>query len=206
MPEPGEAQGKQHAPATLRNRAAIADVLADWLPDAGRVLEVASGSGEHAVYFASRFPHLRWQPSDPEPAAQHSIAAWTGEARLGNVEPPIALDAAAANWDVAGIAAILCINMVHISPWEASEGLFAGAGRLLQADAPLILYGPFLEADVETAPSNLSFDASLKTRDPRWGLRDLSEVTALAERCGFRMADRRAMPANNLMLRFIRNA
>ncbi|WP_232343355.1 DUF938 domain-containing protein [Novosphingopyxis sp. YJ-S2-01] len=206
MPEPGEAQGKQHAPATLRNRAAIAELLAEWLPETGRVLEVASGSGEHIVYFASHFPALRWQPSDPEPAAQRSIAAWTGEARLANVEPPIALDARAEHWDVARIDAVLCINMVHISPWEATEGLFAGAGRLLPPAAPLILYGPFLEADVETADSNLSFDASLKARDPRWGLRDLGEITALAQQYGFERPDRRAMPANNLMLRFVREA
>ena len=204
MPDPGEAQGKQHAPATLRNRAAIADVLAEWLPERGTVLEIASGSGEHIVYFASMLPNLRWQPSDPDAAGQRSIAAWTGEAHLGNVEPPIALDARAEHWDVAAADAILCINMVHISPWAATEGLFAGAWRLLAPGAPLILYGPYAEADVETAPSNLSFDASLKARDPRWGLRDLAEVTALAARHGFAAPERRAMPANNLMLRFVR--
>lgn len=202
--EPGEAQGKLHAPATLRNRADIAEVLKEWLPAAGTVLEIASGSGEHIVYFASTFAHLRWQPSDPEPGAQRSIAAWTGEARLDNVEPPIALDAAADDWNIGTVDAILCINMVHISPWAATQGLFAGAERLLTPGAPLILYGPFVEASVPTAESNRSFDASLKARDPRWGLRDLADVTALAERYRFTAPERREMPANNLMLRFMR--
>ncbi len=204
MPDPGQAQAKQHAPATLRNRIAIAELLKDWLPERGHVLEIASGSGEHIIYFASLFPDLIWQPSDPDAAGQRSIAAWTGEAHMTNVEPPIALDARAGHWEVARTDAILCINMVHISPWAATEGLFAGAERLLVAGAPLILYGPYTEADVETAPSNLSFDASLKARDPDWGLRDLAEVTALAAHHGFAAPERRIMPANNLMLRFVR--
>ncbi|WP_420607850.1 DUF938 domain-containing protein [Novosphingopyxis sp.] len=204
MPDPGQAQAKQHAPATLRNRAAIAEVLKGWLPAGGTVLEVASGSGEHIVYFASAFPDLSWQPSDPDAAGQRSIAAWTGEAHLGNVEPPIALDARAPRWDVADAEAVLCINMVHISPWAATEGLFAGAGHLLPPGAPLILYGPYVEDGVETAVSNLSFDASLRARDPSWGLRDLAEVSALAARHGFGAPERREMPANNLMLRFVK--
>ena len=206
VPEPGEAQAKLHAPATLRNRAAIAEVLADWLPAGGTVLEVASGSGEHIVYFASMLPALRWQPSDPDAAAQRSIAAWTGEAHLANVEPPIALDASAAHWGIAHADAVLCINMVHISPWAATEGLFAGAARLLAPGAPLILYGPYIESAVPTAQSNVAFDESLKARDPRWGLRDLDAVAALAARFGFAAPERRAMSANNLMLRFVRRA
>lgn len=204
MPDPGQAQAKQHAPATLRNRVAITEELKSWLPASGTVLEIASGSGEHIVYFASAFPDLRWQPSDPDAAGQRSIAAWTGETHLGNVEPPIALDARADHWDIARVDAVLCINMVHISPWAATEGLFAGAERLLAPGAPLILYGPYIEQGVPTADSNLSFDVSLKARDPRWGLRDLAKVAALAKRHGFGAPERREMPANNLMLRFVR--
>lgn len=130
-PDIGTAQGKLHAPATLRNRAAISAVLAEWLPGHGTVLEIASGSGEHVIHFASQMPHMRWQPSDPDAAAQRSIAAWTGEARLDNVDPPLMLDAAAADWPVLRADAVLCINMVHISPWAATEGLFTGTAALL---------------------------------------------------------------------------
>jgi SAM-dependent methyltransferase len=201
---PGEAgsEAKRHAPATLRNRDAIAAVLAEELPRAGLVLEVASGSGEHIVHFAERFPALDWQPSDPDPAALASIAAWSGEAGMANVRAPLRLDAAAPDWPVAGADAILCINMVHISPWAATLGLMAEAGRLLAPDAPLILYGPFVEADVPTAPSNVEFDASLRARDAAWGLRDVAAVEAAAEVQGLAMTRRTVMPANNLMLVF----
>lgn len=195
---------KRHAPATLRNRDAIAAVLADWLPPTGLVLEVASGSGEHVVHFAAAFPHLRWQPSDPDAAALASIAAWSAEAGTANIAPPLRLDAMATDWPRDRADALLCINMVHISPWAATPGLFAGAARLLPAGAPLILYGPYVEADVETAPSNLAFDGWLKERDPAWGLRDTADVTAAAADAGFAFAERRAMPANNLMLLFRR--
>lgn len=210
MPQPwmpGGAAGvtaKRHAPATLRNRDAIAAVLAEWLPPSGTILEVASGSGEHAVHFAAAFPHLRWQPSDPDPAGLASIAAWRAEAGLPNIAPPLALDAAAPVWPVDRTDAILCINMVHISPWEATLGVFAGGARLLAPGAPLIFYGPYVEADVPTAESNLAFDASLRARDPVWGLRDTAEVETAAIAAGFAFAERRAMPANNLMLLFRR--
>lgn len=193
---------KRHAPATARNRDAIADVLADWLPASGTVLEVASGSGEHAIHFAAAFPHLLWQPSDPDPAGLASIAAWRAEAGLPNVAPPLALDAAAPDWPVDHADAILCINMVHISPWDATLGLFAGAARLLDPGAPLILYGPYIEPGVPTAESNLAFDANLRARDAAWGLRDTEAVKAAA--AGLALAERRAMPANNLMLLFRR--
>lgn len=195
---------KRHAPATLRNRDAIAAVLADWLPAAGTVLEIASGSGEHAVHFAGSFPALTWQPSDPDPDALTSIVAWSGEAAAANILPPLQLDAVTPDWPVARAAAILCINMVHISPWEATLGLFVGAARLLPPGAPLILYGPYVEADVPTAESNRTFDASLRARNPAWGLRDTAVVAAAAEQAGFGLAARRAMPANNLMLLFRR--
>ncbi len=203
MPGDGAAADKRHAPATLRNRDAIAAVLADWLPRRGHVLEVASGSGEHIVHFAAAFPHLTWQPSDPDPAALVSIAAWSAEAGRPNLTPPLALDAAV-DWPDAYADTVLCINMVHISPWAATLGLFAGAARVLAVGAPLILYGPYIEADVPTADSNLAFDASLRARDPAWGLRDVDAVKAAAEMAGFAFAERRAMPANNLMLLFRR--
>ncbi|MBL9068099.1 MAG: DUF938 domain-containing protein [Sphingopyxis sp.] len=204
MPSDGGREDKRHAPATLRNRDAIAAVLTEWLPASGTVLEVASGSGEHVVHFAAAFPALDWQPSDPDPAGRISIAAWCAEAALANIAPPLALDAAAADWPLDQADAILCINMVHISPWAATLGLLAGAARLLAPGAPLILYGPYIEPDVPTTDSNLAFDASLRARDPTWGLRQLDDVKAAAAAAGLRFAERRAMPANNLMLLFRR--
>lgn len=203
-PREGGEGSKRHAPATLRNRDAIAEVLGEWLPPSGTVLEVASGSGEHVVHFAAAFPQLHWQPSDPDAAALTSIAAWATEAGLRNVAPPVALDAAAPDWPLGRADAILCINMVHISPWDAALGLFGGAARLLPPGAPLILYGPYVEADVPTAQSNLAFDASLRVRNPEWGLRDTAVVEAAATDAGLAFAERRAMPANNLMLLFRR--
>jgi hypothetical protein len=202
MPGDGAPAAKRHAPATLRNRDAIAAVLADWLPETGTVLEVASGSGEHVVHFAAAFPHLDWQPSDPDPAGLTSIAAYRAEAGLANIAPPRALDASAPEWPIDRADAVLCINMVHISPWQATLGLFAGAARLLAAGAPLILYGPYVEPDVPTATSNLAFDASLRARDPAWGLRDTDVIKGAAADAGFVFVERRAMPANNLMLLF----
>lgn len=203
-PGDGDPADKRHAPATLRNRDAIAAVLADWLPETGTVLEVASGSGEHVVHFAAAFSHLDWQPSDPDPAGLTSIAAYRAEAGLANIAPPLALDASASEWPVDNAGAVLCINMVHISPWEATLGLFAGAARLLASGAPLILYGPYIEPDIPTAASNLAFDASLRVRNPAWGLRDTDTVGRAAAEAGFAFAERRAMPANNLMLLFRR--
>lgn len=202
--QPGEApllaDAKRHAPATLRNRNAILAVLLDELPTRGLILEVASGSGEHAVHFATAMPQLDWQPSDPDPAALASIDAWAAEPGLDNLRPSLPLDAASADWPLPRADAILCCNMVHIAPWSAAEGLFAGAGRLLQPGAPLILYGPFIEADVPTAESNLAFDASLRDRDPAWGLRAVTALDALATAAGLHRTRRTAMPANNLIL------
>lgn len=191
---------KRHAPATARNSEPIAQVLAQELPDRGLVLEIASGTGEHAVFFAGRFPALDWQPSDPDPAALASVAAWREEAAIANLRPPIQIDASAGSWPVEQADAMLCVNMIHISPWAATEGLFAGAARLLAPGAPLITYGPYLEAGVATAPSNMAFDDSLKARDPQWGLRDVAKVDALAESKGFARTARYIMPANNLTL------
>lgn len=189
---------RRHAPATLRNRAAIATMLGELLPASGAVLEVASGSGEHCAYFAEHFPRLEWHPSDPDPDALASIASWCEG--LANVRPPVALDAAAARWPVAHADAILCINMVHISPWAATLGLMAGAGRLLPSGAPLILYGPYREAGMATAPSNEAFDQSLRARNPAWGLRLLDDVVAAAAPEGLVFDRRVAMPANNLII------
>lgn len=194
------AEAKRHAPATLRNREAIAAVLAEELPPSGLVLEVASGSGEHSVFFAAAFPALDWQPSDPDPAALASIAAWCAEAGLTNVQAPLKLDAAADVWPMGRAAALLCINMIHISPWAATLGLLAGAARILPAAAPLILYGPFVEDEVPTAPSNQAFDASLRSRDAAWGLRKVADVTAAAGVQNLVLVRRAEMPANNLIL------
>jgi len=191
---------KRHAPAAGRNREPISAVLTEELPAAGTVLEVASGTGEHAVHFARTFPGLEWQPSDPDPAARDSIAAWRGESRLPNLLPPVELDAAAPVWPPVRADAVLCINMVHISPAACAEGLLAGAARLLCPGAPLILYGPYLETGTVTAPSNLEFDASLRARNPEWGLRSAEWLDELAGRAGFRRTRREAMPANNLTL------
>jgi hypothetical protein len=191
---------KRVAPAAGRNREPIAAVLTEELPATGLVLEVASGTGEHAVHFARTFPALEWQPSDPDADARASIAAWRDEEGLANLRLPIELDAGAPRWPIARADAVLCINMVHISPVEATEGLVAGAGRVLGPEAPLILYGPYLEAGVETAASNLEFDASLRRRNPAWGLRSVEWLDGLAARHGFVRTRRVAMPANNLTL------
>jgi hypothetical protein len=193
---------KQSAPAALRNRGPIAAVLAQELPAKGTVLEVASGSGEHAVFFAKRFAGLNWLPSDPSADALASIAAYRADYPGTNLSAPLLLDAAAPErWPVTAADAILCINMVHISPWEATQGLFRGAARLLgRLGGPLLFYGPFIEQDVITTPSNLAFDESLRARDPRWGLRDAAEMDRLAAHHGLVRSARHAMPANNLVL------
>ena len=192
---------RRRAPAAARNVIPIGDVLAEWLPGAGTVLEIASGTGEHALAFARRFPAFRWQPSDPDPEAIASIAAWR-EGGPPNLNPPLLIDVRTADWGVAGAAAILCINMVHISPWEASLGLIEGARRVLGPGGSLILYGPWLEAEVPTAPSNIAFDQSLRSRNDSWGLRQVRDFASEAALRGLVLADRRGMPSNNIMLRF----
>ena len=191
---------RRSAPAALRNRDPIAEVLAEWLPSSGLVLEIASGTGEHAVFFAERFPALEWRPSDIHPDALSSIVAWREEAGLPNLGSPLVLDASSADWPIDRADAVLSINMVHISPWSSALGLIAGAARLLQPAAPLILYGPWLKDDIETEPSNLAFDADLKRRNPAWGLRRVEDFAAAAAPQGFALESVRRMPANNLML------
>ena len=193
---------KRHAPATERNREPILAVLREELPAQGLLLEVASGTGEHAAYFAPHFPGLAWQPSDGEADSLASILAWQRESGAENLRPPVLLDAASATWPIDRADAILCVNMVHISPWTATEGLMRGAGRLLPAGGPLVLYGPYRRAGVPTAPSNEAFDQSLKARNPDWGLRLLEDVAAEAAANGLALERVVEMPANNLVLVF----
>jgi hypothetical protein len=195
---------KRHAPATSRNREAILAVLQRIMPQGGVLLEIASGTGEHAAYMASLMPgSLRWQPSDGDSEALSSIDAHgTGNPRI---LPALDLDVTATKWPIDNAEAMFCANMIHIAPWQASEGLFAGAGRVLASGAPLVLYGPFKRDGVHTAPSNEAFDASLKSRDPSWGIRCLdSEVVPLARSHGLALDEIVPMPANNLSVVFQR--
>lgn len=191
---------RRSAPATQRNREPILAVLRDILPATGLALEVASGTGEHALAFAAAFPGLTWQPSDPSADARASITAWCDGA--ANVLPPLELDAAAKSWPIARAQAVLCINMIHISPWETTEGLMHGAARVLGAGEPLYLYGPYRRPGRALEPSNAAFDADLKRRDPRWGLRELDAVKACAETNGLALEQVVEMPANNLSVIF----
>jgi hypothetical protein len=191
---------RRSAPAALRNREPIAEVLREWLPASGLVLEIASGTGEHVVSFAERFPALDWQPSDVHPDALGSIEAWREATRLRNVRPPLVIDAASSDWPIDRSDAILSINMVHISPWATALGLIDGASRLLEANGPLILYGPWLRGDAPTASTNLDFDRELRGRNPEWGLREVERFASAASERSLHLLEVRAMPANNLML------
>jgi SAM-dependent methyltransferase len=193
---------KQSAPATGRNREAIRQVLAQELPERGLVLEIASGTGEHAVYMAQAFPTIEWQPTDIDPVALASIAAWTDG--VANIRPPIVLDVTQTDWPVAAADVIVCINMVHIAPWESALGLFAGAGRTLPEGGLLYLYGPYRFDGVFSSKSNEDFDRSLRSRDPRWGVRDVRELSEAASQSGLVMRGMVAMPANNHSLIFRR--
>ena len=197
---------RRHAPATLRNRDAILAALQRHLPARGTVLEVASGTGEHAAHFAAALPDLAFQPSDPDPGARASIDAWAAGARLPNLRAALALDVRAPDWErTAGAAdAVLCVNMVHIAPWAATVGLMRGAGGLLPAGGVLCLYGPFKREGRHTAPSNEAFDADLRAGDPAWGVRDLEAVAAEATARGFAAPAVEEMPANNLFVVFRR--
>ncbi len=206
---------RQYAPATERNREPILEVLLEVLPPTGTILEISSGTGEHAVYFAPRLQPRRWIPSDPNPVARESIAAWRQELPAANLYPPIALDASEARWLVEmpeavkeldledyPIGAIANINMIHISPWSACLGLMAGAGRILPASGILYLYGPFKQNGHHTAPSNAAFDESLQARNPEWGVRDLEAVVAAAQAENLSLRKIYPMPANNLSVVF----
>ncbi|MNX87104.1 Methyltransferase domain protein [compost metagenome] len=198
--------GALASPASVRNAEPILHLLRAHLPKSGRVLEIAAGSGQHAVAFSSALPGLEWTPSDPSPDARASIAAWAAQAGAANLQAPLALDCMdAASWPEGPFDAVLCINMIHISPWAATEGLMRLAERVLPRPGGLLyLYGPYREAEVPLAPSNEAFDASLKARDPAWGLRDRDAVVALARSHGLTLTLRTEMPANNISLLFRR--
>lgn len=198
---------RRYAPAATRNREPIYDILRSELPDQGLVLEIASGTGEHVTYFAARSASdLIYQPTDPAADARASIDGWVKELQLANVQPALALDAAAADWPVDRADAVLCINMIHISPWTATLGLMAGAARILPSDGMLYLYGPFRQAGLHTAPSNAAFDEDLRARNPAWGVRNLETVAEVAREHGFGPTAIFKMPANNLSVIFRRNA
>ena len=186
-----------------RNKGPILEVLREVLPARGTLLEIASGSGQHAAFFAAQLPNLTIQPSDIDPELRASILAYQAEAGP-NLRPPIALDVTAADWGVGTVDAILCANLIHIAPWAAAEGLIAGAARHLAPSGVLVLYGPYRIGGTHTAESNAAFDQSLRARDPRWGVRDLEAVVALAEGAGLGLRKRVAMPANNQTLVFER--
>jgi len=191
-------------PATRRNREPILTVLREVLPASGTVLEIASGSGQHVAHFASALPNLHWQPTDRSPELFASIESWTEG--LANVAKPLALDVISNHWPLARCDAVVCANMIHIAPWEACLGLLDGVMRTLDGDGPLCLYGPFKRNGVHTAPSNEAFDRSLQERDPRWGVRDLDDVTKAANDRGFALDRVFDMPANNLTVVFRRTS
>lgn len=197
---------RRRAPAAERNRDAILSVLARVLPRSGAVLEIASGTGQHAVHCAAALPDIVWQPSDPDADARDSIAAWRAHAGLANLNAPLALDVLNDDWGIGYVAAIVCINMIHIAPWEAAESLFRGAGARLAAGGVLYLYGPYRRNGAHTAPSNEAFDQQLRARDPRWGVRDMEAVAALGEKAGLTLVETAAMPANNFSVVFEKQA
>jgi len=195
---------RQYRPHVARNRDAILDVLRRVLPPTGLVLEVASGSGEHAAYFAAKLPALDWQPTDPDPHALESVAAHRAALAARNLLPPLHLDVTAERWPVERADVVICCNMIHIAPWAACEGLIAGAARTLPSGELLYLYGPYKVRGEHTAPSNLAFDERLRAQNPDWGVRDLEVVAGLAERHGLALAETVPMPANNFSLIFRR--
>jgi SAM-dependent methyltransferase len=196
---------KRHAPSADRNREPLLSVLREVLPPRGGVLEVASGSGQHAVFFSRAFPELLWQPTDADPGALASIEAWRQEEALENLRAPLALDVRAEAWPVTHADAMVGINLVHICPWEATRGLLRGAGRVLAPGGPLVLYGAYFVEGQTPAPSNVAFDASLRERDPAWGVRELGAVTAEARAQGLVRERVVEMPSHNLVLVFRRS-
>ncbi len=195
---------RQKAPAADRNKEPILAVLRRVLPENGVVLEIASGTGQHVVHFAQALPGLTWQPSDPDSAARSSAAAWVTHSGLHNVNAPLDLEVLSEPWPIEQADAVVCINMIHISPWAATLALIAGTARLVPSGGVLFLYGPFRRSDRETAPSNEEFDAQLRRRNQEWGLRNLEAVVSLATTAGLELFDLTDMPANNLSVAFRR--
>jgi SAM-dependent methyltransferase len=193
-----------HAAATERNREPILAVLRRVLPPQASVLEIASGTGQHAVFFATAIPATRWQPSDVESECLASIAAWTTSTGCTNVAPPVRLDVTSESWPVSTFDAIFSANLIHIAPWRACAGLMRGAGIHLNRGGVLVVYGPFKIDGEHTAPSNAAFDTDLRLRDPTWGVRDLEKVIGEAQANGLALEDRVAMPANNQIVIFRR--
>ena len=203
-PEGAAPDPRLFAPATQRNRVPILEVLSRVLPGEGLVLEVASGSGEHGAWFAQHLRPLAWQPSDPDPVMRRSIAAHGSE--VASLKAPLDLDVTRQPWPIERADAVVCINMIHIAPWAAAEGLVAGTGRILSPDGVLVLYGPFKRGGAHTAPSNAAFDQSLRAEDPAWGVRNLEDVSDLAAAQGLQLQEVVEMPANNLTVVFTRTA
>ena len=202
-PDP-DSDRRQHSPSSERNRDPILAVLKRVLPETGVLLEIAAGSGHHAAYFAPRFPGLTWQPTEPDPDGRASITAWVEHTNAANLRPPLDLDVTGDPWPVTEADAVFSANMIHIAPWQCCQGLMAGAGRILGPAGVLVLYGPFMRSGEHTAPSNAQFDASLKSRDASWGIRDLDDVTACAKACELALQEIVDMPANNLTVIFKR--
>ena len=191
---------KGFAPAAERNRQPILDVLRRVLPPGGLVLEVASGTGQHAIFFTEHLPSVRWQPTDTSPEALQSIGAWVADTTRENLLPPLDLDVRSPEWPLPEADALVCINMIHISPWESAEALFRGASELLPSGSPMVTYGPYRLQGEHTAPSNAAFDESPRSRNAHWGIRDIDELVELGGRTGFALDERIAMPANNMSL------
>ena len=208
LEERGREAARLFSPSAARNRDAIRAAFLAHMPQSGVVVEVGSGTGEHAVHLAAAVPGLRWRPGDPDAASRESIAAWTAHSGLCNIDPPHAADVCAPDWHAPfgnGVTGIVSINMIHIAPFAAAEGLLMGAGRILSAGGRLFLYGPFARDGVHTAPSNAEFDASLKARNPAWGVRDLErDIAPRAAAAALHLVEVVAMPANNFVVVFER--
>ena len=202
MSNPSTSDTRQHAPAAERNRHPILAVLRQVLPASGLVLEIASGSGQHVTHFAAALPDLVWQPSDTDAGSRTSIAAWTAHTGLTNIRAPLALDVERSPWGIDSAQALICINMIHISPWTATQALFDGAARLLGSGSVMYLYGPYRRHGAHTAPSNEAFDQQLRNRNPAFGVRNMEAVVALGEAQGFVCGEPIGMPANNFSLVF----
>lgn len=202
----GSADERLYAPATERNREAILSVLKSILPKQGKVLEIASGTGEHITFWAPHFPNITWQPSDPDPMHLASIEGWIAQLPAANILPPIQIDVTNQTWSIDSVEVILCVNMIHIAPWEACLGLFRGAQSLLSKGGLLYLYGPFKQQGKHTAPSNEAFDLSLRAQDPSWGVRDLEAVIDSAQKHDLHVQQVIPMPANNLSVMFYKRS